>query len=74
MKVYIDRNKVKDMMCKHKIRTFTRLARDAGIDDIHYLRVVLARRISSLSLAYLLCDYFECRLDDVCSVDWGSDK
>ena len=74
MKVYIDRVKVEDMMCKHKIRTFTRLANEAGVDDIHYLRVVLAKKISSLSLAYLLCDYFECGIDDVCSVDWGSDK
>ena len=74
MKVYIDREKVESLMKEHNIRFLTQLAEEAGTGTPQYLVNVLNGKISSLTTAYLLCDYFECGIDDVCSVDWGSDK
>ena len=71
MKVYIDREKVESLMKEHNIRFLTQLAEEAGTGRVMYLSRVLNNRVESLKIAYLLCDYFECRLDDVCSVDWG---
>ena len=73
MKVYIDKDKVIDKMFENNVKTFAQLCKNSGVDD-STLSKLLNSKQSSLNVAWLLADYFECDINDICSVDWTYER
>ena len=73
MKVYLDKDKVKDKMFDSNIKTFRQLCELTGICDPQYLSHVFTHKVASPEISWLIADYFDCDIKDLWSVDWDRD-